>query len=145
MAGLSINRKAHRAKGPLTIQPSTVKTSKFDNQKARSVAERLAEMGCDPFEIVARVAMGDVVKMGAMSAQELNSPGAYDKQGRCIQSSGRQISFEYIPMVLRVKAASELLQYVSPKLQATTIANPDGSKVDIVAVQLYLPDNGRSK
>lgn len=127
-------------KGGLTGKPRTTINALF---KDKSVEEQLHEMGCNPFEIVAAIAMGDVVRMGAMTQSELETPALRDGRGLIVQPSGRARSFEYIPMVLRAKAAGELLQYVRPKLLSQTVANPDGSKLDIVAVQLYLPDNGR--
>lgn len=116
----------------------------YDAKLAKaSVQEQLDSLGFNPILQMAFIADGDVVRLGWMTIAELNEPAKFNDKGNCVKESGIDRALGLVPPALRAKATGELLQYIRPRLQATTVGNPDGSKMEVVNVQLYLPDNGR--
>ncbi len=77
------------------------------NKNALPLQEKAKELGCDPFEILCRFALGDWQGLG------------YDK-GITYQSTnkGDLIERHIIPPELRSKAAAEAAQYLYPKRKA---------------------------
>lgn len=77
------------------------------NKNALPLQEKAKELGCDPFEILCRFALGDWEGLG------------YDK-GITYQSTnkGDLIEKHIIPPELRQKAAAEAAQYIYPKRKA---------------------------
>ncbi len=113
-----------------------------------SIEATLAEVGCDPIKGMAMIAEGDVVKLGYMTVEELNAEARMEqnpKTGRwyVIQPSGMQRALELVPPFLRAKMHAELSQYIVPRLAHQTMSNPDGTNLEGVVAQFYLPSNGR--
>lgn len=77
------------------------------NKNVIPLQEKAKELGCDPFEILCRFALGDWEGLG------------YDK-GITYQSTnkGDLIERHIIPPELRSKAAAEAAQYLYPKRKA---------------------------
>ena len=77
------------------------------NKTVIPLQEKARELGCDPFEILCRFALGDWQGLG------------YDK-GITYQSTnkGDLIERHIIPPELRSKAAAEAAQYLYPKRKA---------------------------
>jgi hypothetical protein len=71
------------------------------NRETTLVQELVDELGCNPLEILARVAMGDALGLGLVT--ENDHPSA---------------AREALPIALRVKAASEIAGYLVPKRKA---------------------------
>jgi len=103
------------------------------------------EHGCDPFAIMARIAMGDVVGLDLMTADELAKPAKEFTFGekRIFIPSGRHKAIDLIPPMARFLAAKELAQYCKPKLAATTFLDKEGKTITPQLV-FYTPDNGRN-
>lgn len=120
--------------------------SERDIDRGETIYEKLTQQfGCDPFSIMARIAMGDVVGLDLMTGDELAKPGKeFTFGGRTIIiPSGRQKAIEMIPPSARFLAAKELAQYCKPKLASTTFLDKDGQAVTPQLV-FYTPDNGRN-
>jgi hypothetical protein len=83
------------------------RTKGTPNKSALPLQEKAKELGCDPFEILCRFALGDWQGLG------------YDK-GITYQSTnkGDLIEKHIIPPELRSKAAAEAAQYLYPKRKA---------------------------
>lgn len=73
------------------------------------VGEILARNECDPFEILARIAIGDTEALHLTEEQK-----------------------KYFSIRLRMEAAAELAQYVAPKLKAVEISGDKDSPVNVV-------------
>lgn len=86
----------------------------------RTMIDRLEELGCDTVEITARIAMGDAVGLKMMSAEERALPGV-TQDGVIVQESGETRAANLIPIEMRLKAATELLNYIAPKRKAIEI------------------------
>ena len=111
-------------------------------------AELLAnELRMDPFEIISRFAIGDVVGLGMMTPEELAFPGLQDrKTKKWIKVPGKVRAWDLIGMSMRFDAAKELLPYLYAKKQNVTITeaskSTDPSKRE-KRVVISLPHNGR--
>lgn len=75
------------------------------NRDTLRLKELVDRLGCDPIEVLARVAMGDAVGLGLLP---VGSPAA-----------DAQLA---LPISLRVKAASELAGYIWPKRKALEVS-----------------------
>lgn len=106
------------------------------NKRSALVRERLEKLGCDPIEGLAYFAMGDVVKLGMMTAAELKKPG--NDFGR---KSGKERAAELIPPALRYSAYAELAHYCEAKLKHIDVSSNDGT--GLPSVVFYIPDDGR--
>lgn len=104
--------------------------------------ELLAQLGCNPIEGMALIAIGDVVRLGYMTEEELREPARFDKHGHVIRQSGMERALEYVPPGIRLMAYKELAQYVYSKRVAVQHSNPDGTPLQ-AAVVVHLPPNGR--
>lgn len=104
----------------------------------------ILQYGCDPFAIMARIAMGDVVGLNLMTEAELAKPAKQLTFGTktITTPSGRQIAIDLIPPGTRFLAAKELAQYCKPKLASTQFLDKDG-KTMTPQVVFYTPNNGR--
>lgn len=126
-------------------QSSSRNKGERDIDRGAVIYDRLvATYGCDPFAIMARIAMGDVVGLDLMTEAELAKPAKQLTFGtKTINTpSGRQIAIELIPPGTRFLAAKELAQYCKPKLASTQFLDKDG-KAMTPQVVFYAPDNGR--
>jgi hypothetical protein len=134
-----------------------IKTSKkskltLEGSKAFVVhqAEMLAnEMGMDPFEILSRFAMGDVVGLGMMTQKELDEKQQVIRVGskvKVTRVAGKQRAWQLIPASLRFDASKELLPYLYAKkvAEASKPTKPgDGPENPQKRVVIVLPSNGR--
>ncbi len=114
------------------------------------ILKTLEECGCDPIHGMAMIAMGDVVKLGYMTVEELNASAVIERNpdtGKTyvVRPSGMEMAMTLVPPMLRAKMYAELTQYITPRLASTTLQNPDGSAVGGIVAQFYLPSNGREK
>lgn len=118
------------------------------NRETLDVEKMLLDMGCNPLEGMARIALGDVVKLGYMTEAELEEEAVIEVVNgkvRVVRPSGMERALNYVPPMLRAKMYAELSRYFAPQRAAVTHSNADGSNLAMQAVQFYLPDNGRSK
>jgi hypothetical protein len=130
-------------------KPSNPAKVTLERSKAFLVrqAEMLAnELRMDPFEIISRYAIGDVVGLGMMTQEELDYPGQKDrKTGKWLRRPGKAVAWDLISSNVRFDAAKELLPYLYAKKQAITISDgksddPSTAKRRVV---IHLPSNGR--
>jgi hypothetical protein len=83
------------------------RTKGTPNKNVLPLQEKARELGCDPFEILCRFALGDWEGLGY--AQELTFQST---------NKGELIERYVIPPELRQKAAAEAAQYIYPKRKA---------------------------
>ena len=77
------------------------------NHDHRTVAERAAALGVDPFEIMLLFAKGDWKGLGYKKESTTRWTG-----------NGIEYEEERIPPALRAKMAADVAQYIKPKLKA---------------------------
>lgn len=112
-------------------------------------AEMLAnELRMDPFEIISRFAIGDVVGLGMMTQAELDEPGRFNRATRkWTILPGKTRAWQLIGADKRFDAAKELLPYLYAKKQAITITDGSKDKSDPTSTKrrviVHLPSNGR--
>jgi hypothetical protein len=113
------------------------------------MAERLESMSCDPFAVLAAVAIGELPcglcrGVGKTHFQPMRGRQKEPKERTCgsCYGSGR----ERISPGERLKAASELAQYCEPKLKAVEHSSAEGAP-PITSIQIHLieAENGRPK
>lgn len=78
------------------------------NKPTQDLLQKCADLGCDPFDILQRIAMGDWEGLGY---EEANFAVSFTADGNAIER-------ERITLQDRAKAASELCQYLYPKRKA---------------------------
>ena len=80
------------------------------NRKTKLVAEKAEELGCDPFEILCRFAMGDWKALGYKESTR-----------KKITPMGDVIDVDVIDPELRMSAAKEACQYIHAKRRSIEI------------------------
>jgi len=80
------------------------------NKKSQALADRAAELGIDPFEILLFYAAGDYEKLGCSEFVVKTSP------------DGSTWEEEAIPHQLRQKSAKDVAEYIHPKLKSVEIS-----------------------
>jgi hypothetical protein len=93
----------------------------------KQVMEICAKLNCNPIEILAKFANGDV-------------------EGLKTKSASKELEITSIPLKMRLAAAVELAGYLTPKLRAVEVSTQDedpddGSKKPKLII--VLPSNGR--
>lgn len=78
------------------------------NKATRDVQQKLEALGCDPFDLLAKIVMGDWKGLGY---EEENFVVAFTADGNAIEK-------ERISLQDRKDAAKELAQYIAPKRKA---------------------------
>lgn len=130
----------------LTRQPNKPSSQARANVDSATALGKLIRerYGCDPFEIMAKAAMGDVVGLGLMTDDELERQEEISCIGKTVihKKGGRDLMRELLPASVRIQAAKELASYIRPKLAATMFLGEDGKPAN-GNVLLYVPDNGR--
>lgn len=112
--------------------------------EAREVCEAA---GWDPIEHLVLTALGDAVRLGLMTQEELDAPKrefffvGKDGKPEVMFLSGRERALELIPVHLRMHAAREVAKYAYAR-RAPTLPE-DGSRAVGEGVVVYLPSNGR--
>jgi hypothetical protein len=112
-----------------------------------SFQDKLVRMTVDPEELLAMVMMGDVVGLGLMSQEELDAEAIYNTDGIPLKPSGRDIARSMMDGKIRLKAICEAIPYLRAK-KADKSALPGSSAPGTEGeerVNIYIPDNGRSK
>src|SRR3954451_15984279 len=85
------------------------------NRRTGEVAERLAALGCDPIELMAAIAMGDVPCPACDGSGEFaGSRGGPAETCEACHGRGKEL----IRAELRAKMLAELAGYVYPKRRA---------------------------
>lgn len=130
-------------------QPGAPSKAALERSKAFIMrqAELMAdELRMDPFEILSRYAIGDVVGLGMMTQEELDFPGKKNpRTGQWIIPPGKALAWDLISSNVRFDAAKELLPYLYAKKASLTISSKqdsDPSKAE-KRVIITLPSNGR--
>ena len=100
--------------------------------------DRLKEMGCDPMQIVARIAMNDVpcgVCRGTLKTK-YRVPDSEELRERICQSC-YGTGYEAVNPELRGKMAAELLSYIEAKRKAVEHSGVDGEELGIRLIVEY--------
>lgn len=115
------------------------------NKLTSGIRERLEAHGCDPFEVLAKIAKGDLpcgVCHG--SGRTKYQPKRGKQAGERICESCWGSGKDRISPAERCKAASELAQYCEPKRKAVEHSGPGGGGVPInLKVQFVTPGSGQ--
>lgn len=98
------------------------------NKRSVETAERLAALGCDPIEAMAKIVIMDALKM-AIEAGYIAADVA-----KADPVAAREKACALYPPELRAKMASELAQYVAPKRKAIEHSGAGGEplKLEII-------------
>jgi hypothetical protein len=97
------------------------------NHSTTELRKKAQELGCDPFEILCRFAMGDAKALG------------YRPLGK--DTDGKDI-YPAIDPKLRKSAAADASQYIYHKLKSVEITGPVGGMID---QYLTMPDDERKR
>jgi hypothetical protein len=97
------------------------------NHSTVELRKKAAELGCDPFEILCRFAMGDAAGLG------------YRPLG--VDGAGKPV-YPNIDPKLRKSAAADAAQYLYHKLKSVEITGPVGGMID---QYLTMPDDERKR
>ena len=103
------------------------------NRRTVEVAERLAALGCDPLEGMARIALGDVPCLTCKGGGRVRLGPA----GKVVAEGGREGACprclgdgrEPVPYELRARMSAELAEYVAPKRSRVEHSGPDGEAI----------------
>lgn len=116
------------------------------NKRTTELMTRLNSIGCDPLEITARIALGDVPcgTCHGIGKTKFQAKGGYKTNGfapeRVCQSCWGDGKEKVITRD-RLAAASELLQYLHPKRKAIEVTGEDGEPIrHAVLVKFVEPD-----
>lgn len=85
------------------------------NKTTQSLMEKCEKLGCDPFEILLRFAMGDWQGLGYESRQEL----------KYTSEDGSAVYEDVISPELRQKSAKEASEYLYPKRKAVELSSDE--------------------
>ncbi len=108
------------------------------NHADQPIAERLRAMGCNPFQVLADLAAGDlpcgVCRGEGKTRYQAKSDRLHERKCESCYGSGK----ERISPSERARAASELAQYLEPKRKAIELTGPQGgpvlTKIEVVLV-----------
>lgn len=114
-AHLDVTGKRPKARDPLVWNTQKKRGRPPGTKNFINVRDRCDALGCDPYSIMAMIAIGDHVLL------------------RCRP--------EEISVGLRLKAASELATYLAPKLKSIEIDKGDKKQENVFVVTL--PESGR--
>lgn len=92
------------------------------NKSTQSLMEKCERLGCDPFEILLRFAMGDWKGLGYEAQQALKQ----------VTEGGEHIYEDVIPPELRQKSAKEASEYLYPKRKAVEISGDEDKGFRII-------------
>lgn len=125
------------------------------NKRTQETLDRLAEMGCDPLELSAKIALGQELDgphpaVGEFRRLVHDLQNALDGKGddphlfpdRLEALIDEHLLAGYVPIELRSKHIADLMQYSHPKLKAVDVTTGGNELTNLV--QVYMPDNGRS-
>ena len=93
------------------------------NKATQDVQAKLAAIGCDPFEGMAKLASGEVPCLMCRESGHLPSG---DPCPKCLGTGA-----EVVPVEVRGRMHSELAQYVAPKRKAVEMSGPNGGAVQV--------------
>lgn len=108
------------------------------NKSTQEVANRLAELGCDPLELSAKIALGQELDGPHPSVKEFRElvldiekaiEGKVDINtlpDRLTALIDEHLMAGYVPMELRSKHVADLMQYRHPKRKAVEVTGKDG-------------------
>src|SRR4051794_40874214 len=117
------------------------------NKATVAVAERLAALGCDPIEGMARIATRDVPCLpwrgtgGALLGPQGKVVAEGGREGACPRCLGH--GREPVPYELRARMSAELAEYIAPKRSRVEHSGPDGEAIAHEHRHGTLPDYDR--
>lgn len=124
------------------------------NKRSQELIDRLGELGCDPLELSAKIAMGQELDgphpaVGEFRRLVHDLQNAIDGKGddptlfpdRLDALINDHLLAGYVPIELRSKHIVDLMQYSHHKLKA--IDHTTGGNELPNLVQVYMPANGR--
>lgn len=88
------------------------------NKKSTLIEEKCKELGCDPAEILMRFCLNDEKGLGYTGPRIKMAPG------------GVVIEEPWITSEMRLKAASELMEYLYAKRKAVEVTGEDGGPIE---------------
>ncbi len=108
------------------------RTKGTPNRINSSVAEMLAARNCNPFEVLADIAMGNLEcnrcrGKGKTKFQPGNSENPGIRECQSCWSSGK----EHITPAEKARASEVLSKYLKPQLQAMQVSGPEGEPIAI--------------
>lgn len=109
------------------------------NKVNAAVSEKLARWKCDPFHVLAKIAMGDLpcgtcYGKGRTKFQS----GSSDFPGERICQSCWGSRRERITTAERSRAAAELTEFVAAKRKAVEVTGADGGPLDMVLEVVFV-------
>lgn len=99
------------------------------SQQAKNVAERLNIVGCDPFDILAKIAMGTLPCGVCFGMGKTRYQAGKDRQFERTCQSCYGSALEHLSPGDRMRAAAELAQYLEPKRKAIEVAGTGGGPI----------------
>lgn len=91
------------------------------NRVTVDVAQKLQNMGYDPFDTMSKLARGVAECIHCRGAGTVHEPGQKKKQ-TCPRCQGSKV--EDVPLELRGQMAKELAQYIAPRLKQIEYTPP---------------------
>lgn len=119
--------KGPKPGGPRT--PGSGRKKGTLNKSTQTLEEKCKALGCDPFEILVRFAMGDWKGLGYGAM--------YRVIGMTRGDNPEPIEELTIEPGLRQKAAAEAAKYLHPQRKAIEVSNPEGQSFRVI-VEDYL-------
>jgi hypothetical protein len=131
------------------------------NKKTQAVTDRLAELGCDPLELSAKIALGKeldgphpqlaafriLVRALQEALQDSVMPEHLPKMAAITMGLTSLVedylTRGYVPVELRSKHIADLMQYAHSKRKAIDVTTGDEPLNNLVSI--YLPANGRDE